>query len=293
MFGGIDPAMVGRTRSSGRPPVTEKPNKPDDDFIDQTDKQFTKSSSEGATVKPGASSLPTAKSDMEPPVGKSQTSPDIRSKQASLTLDPSVLLPGGSGPRKKVEPGRALEGAASFEEPVQNPVLHSVSKDRARVQVKRRPPSRKSRLNVNSDPSSEDVPDSTVVTDRGVDPGRAPNIPPTDDSLFSLHNDNKSTTSKKTQKRDLFSDEADDLLAAAENIITSSGEIPDSVLSHRDDIGTGPSVVTTRQSTSKTRATEGLFGDDEVIHPQGSKFSQSERPNTDQLPQRVSWCKTF
>jgi len=48
--------------------------------------------------------------------------------QASLTLDPSVLLPGGSGPRKKVEPGRALEGAASFEEPVQNPVLHSVSK---------------------------------------------------------------------------------------------------------------------------------------------------------------------
>ena len=155
------------------------------------------------------------------------------------------------------------------------------------MQVKRRPPSRKSRLNVNSDPSSEDVPDSTVVTDRGVDPGRALNIPPTDDSLFSLHNDNKSTTSKKTQKRDLFSDEADDLLAAAENIITSSGEIPDSVLSHRDDIGTGPSVVTTRQSTSKTRATEGLFGDDEVIHPQGSKFSQSERPNTDQLPQRI------
>ena len=30
MFGGIDPAMVGRTRSSGRPPVTEKPNKPGD-----------------------------------------------------------------------------------------------------------------------------------------------------------------------------------------------------------------------------------------------------------------------
>ena len=156
------------------------------------------------------------------------------------------------------------------------------------MQVKRRPPSRKSRLNVTSDPSSEDVPASAGVPDTGVDPGRAPNIPPTDDSLFSLHKDNKSTTSKKTQKRDLFSDDADDLLAAAENIITSSGETPDSGLSHRDDVGTGPSVVTTRQSTSKTRPTGGLFGDDDVIHPQGSKFGQSERSNTDQLPPRVS-----
>ncbi|KAI0228492.1 hypothetical protein LSAT2_021034, partial [Lamellibrachia satsuma] len=84
MFGGMDPAMMGRTRSVSRPPVTEKPalqKQPEDNFIDQTDKQFTKSSSEGATIKPGASSIRAVKSEMEPPVGKSRTSPDIKTKQ--------------------------------------------------------------------------------------------------------------------------------------------------------------------------------------------------------------------
>ena len=48
--------------------------------------------------------------------------------QANLSLNPSALLPGASRPGKRVEARGTVEEAASFDEPVQTPMLHSVSK---------------------------------------------------------------------------------------------------------------------------------------------------------------------
>ena len=180
--------------------------------------------------------------------------------------------------------------------------------DRARVQVKRRPPSRKSRLTVDTESNWQDVPDATGLTDRaaGINSGHPPSTaspstndrgagvdsghtsstasPPTNDGLFSPRKDKKFVTSKKAQKTDLFRDNPDNLLVA-EKVITGNSETLSDLSSGMDDassdIVTDSSVTTSHSPVSK-KTTEGLFGGNDIIHRQVSKVGQSERSNNDQ-----------
>ncbi|XP_066991441.2 WASH complex subunit 2 [Anabrus simplex] len=74
-----------------------------------------------------------------------------------LFIDPTALLPGAKPPSRSVN----SEGGVSFDIPVDtNTVLHSASKERAKIQVKRRPQSRRARqeaLRVSMDLENDDT----------------------------------------------------------------------------------------------------------------------------------------
>ncbi|KAJ7392702.1 retrograde transport, endosome to Golgi [Desmophyllum pertusum] len=80
-----------------------------------------------------------------PPSVSPRTSPlkpasGIEKLQKSLAFNPAMLRPGAAPPRREAAPI-----VASFDEPAKVTTLESANKDRAKIQVKRRPPTRQAR----------------------------------------------------------------------------------------------------------------------------------------------------
>ncbi|XP_060068173.1 WASH complex subunit 2C-like [Ylistrum balloti] len=157
MFGGVDPfaamkkkqpvdskkAPDGQTEEEPSASVTEKETSPKGRELPSPTKQpeppspnkgFSPSS---PTKGPGLGSPtkgPEQRSPTKGPVGK------IGKLKANIGINPAALLPGAAPPVKEPEPV-----AIGFDQPAEVKTLHSASKDRARIQTKRRPPSRVAR----------------------------------------------------------------------------------------------------------------------------------------------------
>ncbi len=75
--------------------------------------------------------------------------------QASLAINPAALLPGAAPPTRDEAPA-----GVGFDEPAQAQTLHTAQKERARIQTKRRPPTRHARRAAADASQSEPFSDS-------------------------------------------------------------------------------------------------------------------------------------
>ncbi|XP_058884634.1 capZ-interacting protein-like isoform X2 [Acipenser ruthenus] len=105
---------------------------------------------------------------------KTKNSPLIEKLQANLALSPNALLPSPKSPGLKLHPSSfpfaspsstpsspgvrshsSEEASASFDKPAEGTVLHNINKGRARLSIKRRPPSRKLRKSSSEEPTGK------------------------------------------------------------------------------------------------------------------------------------------
>ncbi|XP_058887265.1 capZ-interacting protein-like isoform X2 [Acipenser ruthenus] len=106
---------------------------------------------------------------------KTKNSPLIEKLQANLALSPNALLPSPKSPGLKLHPSSfpfaspsstpsspgvrshssEEEASASFDKPAEGTVLHNINKGRARLSIKRRPPSRKLRKSSSEEPTGK------------------------------------------------------------------------------------------------------------------------------------------
>ncbi|XP_041116165.1 capZ-interacting protein-like [Polyodon spathula] len=106
---------------------------------------------------------------------KAKNSPLIEKLQANLALSPNALLPSPKSPGVKLPPSpfpfasppstpsspgvrsrsSEEEASVSFDKPAEGTVLHNINKGRARLSIKRRPPSRKLRKSSSEEPTGK------------------------------------------------------------------------------------------------------------------------------------------
>ncbi|XP_048396739.1 capZ-interacting protein-like isoform X2 [Stegostoma tigrinum] len=119
-------------------------------------------------------------SNRQPKLKLKTSSPLIEKLQANLLLSPTALLP-GAGPKSPLKssfspfaspastpdsPGARSQssesdgGPVTVDQPAERGPLHSLHKNRVRVSVKRRPPSRKFRRSVTEDAANSDSPET-------------------------------------------------------------------------------------------------------------------------------------
>ncbi|KAK3698556.1 hypothetical protein QZH41_014481 [Actinostola sp. cb2023] len=145
MFGGVD--LFGSSPSKSVEKNTEEAPKTKDPlgmFDDTEDDLFT--------TKPKASKVLKATTPVPLPkttqpehslgaaVSSAKSGSGIEKLQKSLAFNPAMLRPGGPPPKKE-----ATSVQASFDEPLTINTLETVGKERAKLQVKRRPPTRQAR----------------------------------------------------------------------------------------------------------------------------------------------------
>lgn len=150
MFGGVD--LFGGSKS---PPFTTAPAKirvpvkpkdplggddEEDLFSSESkDKKEAEPEPSGPLPVPKPASLPFPSS-VSPKTSPVKLGSGIEKLQKSLAFNPAMLRPGAAPPKKE-----APATVASFDEPAKVTTLESTNKVRAKVQVKRRPPTRQAR----------------------------------------------------------------------------------------------------------------------------------------------------
>ncbi|XP_066556016.1 capZ-interacting protein isoform X2 [Amia ocellicauda] len=115
----------------------------------------------------------TATTSSHPPKVKPKNSPLIEKLQANLALSPTALLHSPKSPGIKLQPSPFVSPAttpsspsvrlhssedetpASFEKPAEGVILPSIQKGRARVSIKRRPPTRQHRKSASEEPTGQ------------------------------------------------------------------------------------------------------------------------------------------
>ncbi|XP_048588128.1 WASH complex subunit 2 [Nematostella vectensis] len=228
-------------------------------------------------AKPIPASPPSTGKPSPPPLGESpasNTSPPLISAaksessigklQKSLAFNPAMLQPGGAPPRKVAD-----TAAATFDKPAEEKTLENVGKDRARIQVRRRPPTRNARrsaavasatdeslfgspLAPGSPPPLTALDDSYTVT---IQVESNPDLP--DLSRKGTRDSDMSdeffgfASSKTTKEKSVSSNEPDEMFAAS-----SKAKSPDlfggDVLANE--------TTTEKNQTQKTDRVEDLFG---------------------------------
>lgn len=167
MFGGVD--IFGASKSppslsaaSGKAKTTNKPKDPlgenddeDDDLFSSKPKFKTVDDSKQKVSLPVPAPKP-ATSIASPTVSpkRSPVKPGsgIEKLQKSLAFNPAMLRPGATPPKRE-----AASLVASFDEPASVKTLENANKDRAKIQVKRRPPTRLARRAAAATASASDV----------------------------------------------------------------------------------------------------------------------------------------
>ncbi|KAK3588328.1 hypothetical protein CHS0354_016699 [Potamilus streckersoni] len=191
MFGGLDP--FAQLKQQGKPPAEEKketPVKKDPLFGEEDeDDDLFGSSSRILTSTPSLfSKPPTQKSEDKEDIFGSQESASAGSPpslsgmkdeksltvqhkkptgkigklQVNLDINPAALMPGAAPPMKEEAPQ-----SVGFDQPADVKTLHSVNKERAKVQTKRRPPSRRGRTAPSSDEGKDPFFSSTTEEQLG------------------------------------------------------------------------------------------------------------------------------
>ncbi|KAM7450973.1 Family with sequence similarity 21 [Porites harrisoni] len=154
MFGGVD--LFGASKSppssaaAAKAHVTAKPKDPLADEDDDENDLFASKPKVKVVQEPKPEPtlplpVPKAGSSSGSPVVSPKTSPvkpslGIEKLQKSLAFNPAMLRPGATPPKKVPE-----VTVASFDSPATVTTLESANKDRAKIQVKRRPPTRQAR----------------------------------------------------------------------------------------------------------------------------------------------------
>uniref|UniRef100_UPI00398F72E4 capZ-interacting protein-like isoform X1 n=2 Tax=Pristiophorus japonicus TaxID=55135 RepID=UPI00398F72E4 len=216
------------------------------------------------------------------------SSPLIEKLQATLLLSPTALLP-GVGPKSPLKssfspfaspvstpdsPGARSQssesdgGPVTFDQPTEAEPLHSLHKNRARVSLKRRPPSRRFRRSVTEDTGNSGSPETEkpansakkvesqqngaaeeesddIFTDQGVQTNDADSkntSSPKDDSQSSPKDDSQSSPkddSQSSPKDDSQSSPKDDSQSSPKDDSQSSPK-DDSQSSPKDDSQSSP-----------------------------------------------------
>ncbi|KAL3887964.1 hypothetical protein ACJMK2_000349 [Sinanodonta woodiana] len=260
MFGGFDPfaqlKQQGKASEKKEIPVKKDPlfgEEDDDDLFGSSSKRSTSPTPQ--LVKPSAQ-----KSADKEDIFGSQESEDKegifgnQESAANLAINPAALMPGAAPPMKEEAPQ-----SVGFDQPADVKTLQSATKDRAKVQIKRRPPSRKGRTAQTSDEGED--PFFSAITEEQLSPVTLsePQVPssPTPDRL--------SPNLGSPPKKDLFGN--DDLFSISPSKPRIAIETKDSH-STEDDIFGSPfkskskvaikdddlfsSSLTTKTSTTKS-----------------------------------------
>ncbi|OWF44676.1 WASH complex subunit 2A-like isoform X2 [Mizuhopecten yessoensis] len=158
MFGGVDPFAAMKKKQAVESEKT----------AEDSEEQPSASVPKKATSNKG-SELPSPTKETEPPSPTKGFAPSSPTKgpekgfptkgpagkigklKMNIGINPAALLPGAAPPVKEPEPV-----AIGFDQPAEVKTLHSASKDRARIQTKRRPPSRMARQS-KGDSSTSDL----------------------------------------------------------------------------------------------------------------------------------------
>ncbi|KAI8484362.1 retrograde transport, endosome to Golgi [Branchiostoma belcheri] len=180
MFGGIDPAALLKKKVPA-----EKKEAASDPLLGEQPSPSPTSEESSPVVQEEKPVKPEGFKSVKPPKGR-QASSAIGKLQASLAINPSAMLPGAAPPVKEPE-----SVPVSFDQPMQTKTLESLSKDRAKIQTKRRLPSRRGRR-----AGAGQQRDSTTSPDSPSDLSSALPQPTGPPSLFG--NEGESTTAKDT-----------------------------------------------------------------------------------------------
>ncbi|KAK3087875.1 hypothetical protein FSP39_011814 [Pinctada imbricata] len=242
MFGGVDPfsAMKKKSHSVEEKDIDNKPNKEkpskdniygspksDDDLFGSTQPD----SKSDIRPPPGAVSMfggvhPSAaikqkSSSIEEKDNPAPTSPST--EDMNIRINPAALLPGATPPNKEAE-----TMPVGFDVPAEANTLHSANKERAKIQVKRRPPSRRGRQTPTVQPVSNGIPDTTE--EPSTPASFLPDLPPLDkpppatkdlfgnDDLLaeSISSNVVISEKQKSKEGDMFNKEDNDLFSSKE-----------------------------------------------------------------------------
>eukprot|EP00112_Aurelia_sp_Birch-Aquarium-sp1_P025915 Seg888.24 transcript_id=Seg888.24/GoldUCD/mRNA.D3Y31 product="WASH complex subunit 2" protein_id=Seg888.24/GoldUCD/D3Y31 len=283
LFGGIDPFAE---RKNLRSPSKEKVNSPSLDK--QTDDDlFVKKPASNDTVPVAIES----KAPDDQPVSVQQTKPKI-------TFNPATMLPGASPPKRVIE-----AAPTSLDDPPAVQTLANPNKDRARIQKKRRPPSRQLRqstIDILDQLTTGAIPESIIET---LNPDSVPSIQeqpatkPKEEPKLDFNDSNKTfeelpKVTKETEKTmkatSIFSDE-DDFFSSkpilAKNTPKASSEkakeIRKTVV---DNVQETPKTITEKASnentnvSAKTKTKNDDLFDDKLDGEKLSKSTEQEKP---------------
>ncbi|XP_065056094.1 WASH complex subunit 2C-like isoform X1 [Rhopilema esculentum] len=237
LFGGIDPfAAKKNLRSSSKeqaPPLTPGESKDDDLFSEDLSKKASKPAVTDAAAKTPVlvqSSKETEQQARKPvdtdalPKQEKKEEPVVKDKP-KIVFNPATMVPGAAPPPRNEEPT-----AASFEDPPSTQILTNPTKsksklrlqDRARIQKKRRPPTRQMRQNSANAPNEQKtVPETAVEKTSNSKPKMTDNFDKTEEDMNSRITPvpevvvNKESRTKAIKAEDIFADEVDNLFGTS------------------------------------------------------------------------------